>query len=33
MASLKWVLMIGNLLVATSAFADDPPIVGIDGHT
>jgi len=33
MASLKWVLMIGSFLAATSAFAEDPPIVGIDGHT
>jgi hypothetical protein len=33
MASLKWVLMIGSLLAATSAFAEDPPIVGSDGHT
>jgi len=33
MASLKRVLMIGSLLAATSAFAEDPPIVGIDGHT
>ncbi|MFW9079795.1 tetratricopeptide repeat protein [Pseudomonas sp. P2757] len=32
MASLKWVLMFGSLF-ATSAFAEDPPIVGIDGHT
>ncbi|WP_338800346.1 hypothetical protein V9L13_20030 [Pseudomonas sp. RSB 5.4] len=33
MASLKWVLMIGSFLAATSAFAEDPPIAGIDGHT
>ena len=32
MASLKWVLMFGSL-VAASAFAEEPPIVGIDGHT
>lgn len=33
MASLKWVLMIGGLFIAASAFAEDPPIVGIDGRT
>jgi hypothetical protein len=33
MASLKWVLMIGSLFIAASAFAETPPIVGIDGRT
>jgi len=33
MASLKWVLMVGSLFVVASAFAEDPPIVGIDGRT
>lgn len=33
MGSLKWVLMIGSLCSAMSAFAEDPPIVGINGNT
>ena len=33
MVSLKWVVMISCLFAATSALAEDPPIVGIDGHT
>ncbi|WP_192552576.1 tetratricopeptide repeat protein [Pseudomonas sp. IzPS59] len=33
MGSLKWVLMIGSLCSAMSAFAEDPPIVGVDGNT
>jgi hypothetical protein len=33
MASLKWVLMIGSLFIAASAFAEDLPIVGVGGHT
>lgn len=32
MASLKWVL-IGSLFATASAFAEEPSIVGIDGHT
>lgn len=33
MVSLKWVVMISCLFAATSALAEDSPIVGIDGHT
>ncbi|WP_085655897.1 type IV pilus biogenesis/stability protein PilW [Pseudomonas sp. B11(2017)] len=33
MGSLKWVLVIGCLFSAASAFAEDPPIVGVNGHT
>ena len=32
MASVKWVLL-GSLLVTASAFAEDPPIVGVNGNT
>lgn len=32
MASLKWVLL-GSLFATASAFAEDPPIVGIGGNT
>ncbi|MBK5526745.1 tetratricopeptide repeat protein [Pseudomonas sp. TH06] len=32
MASLKWVL-IGSLLATASAFAEDPPVVGVNGNT
>lgn len=31
--SPKWVLMIGGLFSAMSAFAEDPPIVGFNGNT
>jgi len=33
MVSLKWVVMIRCLFAATSALAEDSPVVGIDGHT
>ncbi|MFJ2482510.1 type IV pilus biogenesis/stability protein PilW [Pseudomonas sp. NPDC087598] len=32
MASVKWVLL-GSLLATASAFAEDPPVVGVNGNT